>query len=457
MMRRFSLLFIAAYTACVAIAGGVGVPASRADASLPQVRDITFPVTEHVDYSDTYGACRDGCTRFHEGQDLIGSRLSHMVATRDATVTYLRTDAAGTAGNWIKIKDSDGWTYSYMHVNNDTPGTDDGLNPPKYRFPAGIEVGATVKRGDFIAYLGDSGNAESSVPHLHFEIRDPNGEPINAFASLQLAQGIPVAGLCAANSAPTPDPQAGTIAGYLTVSDDGTVTAHGTARHFGDRNASGVSSPVVGIAATPTGAGYWIATSDGTVYRFGDATTEGAIKSTQFQANVVAIAATKVGKGFWLATDDGAVYAFGAAQSYGSATNHQLTSPIVDMVATGNGYALVSERGDVYKFGSAQNFGDTSRLNLNSPIIAIAMTSTGDGYWLLNERGVPRAFGDAAEVGTIPMLGLCEPKVAADMVVSNSGDGYAIMQRNGAIVEFGNAKSLGAATGQHVVDVAQTS
>src|SRR5262249_26331311 len=39
---------------------------------VPEFRHIVFPVQEHVDYTSTFGDCRDGCTRRHQGNDLIG-------------------------------------------------------------------------------------------------------------------------------------------------------------------------------------------------------------------------------------------------------------------------------------------------------------------------------------------------------------------------------------------------
>jgi hypothetical protein len=441
-MRRLCITFISLAAVGVLVAGG-GLERSSAADDPPVVRDIAFPVREDVYYVDTFGACRDGCTRRHEGQDLIGHRLNHLLAATDATVTFVRDDASGTAGNWIKLVDDQGWQYNYMHVNNDTPGTDDGANPRRWRFAAGIEVGARVTKGQFIAYMGDSGNAEGSVPHLHFEIRTPNGTAVNAFASLQQAEGKPVPNRCGTPSAPTPTPVAGSISGYLAVDADGTVSARGGAQHAGDLDDA--ASAAVGIAATPSGAGYWIATSDGRVAKFGDAAVEGDARAMRLSVTVVAIAALPNGTGYWLATADGGVLPFGAAKHYGDAANRPLSSPVVDIAATktGRGYWLVSRDGTVRAYGDAVHRGDASRAALVSPITRIVRTPSGAGYWLMSQRGGLIGYGDAGEHGTIPTLGLCKAKPAAALLPATDGGGYAIVQTDGTAREFGSADAPG--------------
>jgi peptidoglycan hydrolase-like protein with peptidoglycan-binding domain len=52
-----------------------------------------------------------------------------------------------------------------------------------------VQRGATVSQGQVIGWVGDSGNAEDTVPHLHFEIRGPNHEVINPYFSLAAASG----------------------------------------------------------------------------------------------------------------------------------------------------------------------------------------------------------------------------------------------------------------------------
>ena len=153
------------------------------------VRLISFPVAGPVTYYDDWGACRGGpdCPRRHIGNDVIGRRLQPLLAATDGVVSHLVLDHP-TAGWGLVITDAEGWDYRYYHVNNDTPGTDDGSDPPAWRLAAGIAEGVAVKAGQVVAYLGDSGNSELSVPHLHFEIHRPDGSPIDPYRSLRFSE-----------------------------------------------------------------------------------------------------------------------------------------------------------------------------------------------------------------------------------------------------------------------------
>jgi hypothetical protein len=127
--------------------------------------------------------------RRHIGNDLIGRRLRPLLAATDGVVTHLVLDHP-TAGWGLVITDVQGWNYRYYHVNNDTPSTDDGAAPPQWRLAPGITEGSTVTAGQVVAYLGDSGNSELSVPHLHFEIHQPDGSPIDPYRSLRAAEWL---------------------------------------------------------------------------------------------------------------------------------------------------------------------------------------------------------------------------------------------------------------------------
>lgn len=197
--RLLSILSLLA-TLVVGVAAPSGVHAA-------ETRPITHPVPPEfwgqVQWSDTYGAARSG-GRTHLGVDIMGPKMIPLVAVADGTVSWLRHDAS--RGNNLDITDAEGWTYRYVHLNNDTPGTDDGSNVFEFAFAPGLAAGSPVRAGQIVAFLGDSGNAESTGSHVHFEISGPDGAPINPTpsvddAALRLRQ---MPGLTAAQIRPYP-------------------------------------------------------------------------------------------------------------------------------------------------------------------------------------------------------------------------------------------------------------
>ena len=175
----------AAILTLVALGSGTAGADVNDPANQGPSRAITFPVIGPVQYSDTYGAPRSG-DRTHAGQDLMGSKMQELVAASDGTVTYLTIPEA-PYGYMLTITDDEGWSYHYIHINNDTPGTDDGQASPEHVFAPGIERGARVEAGQLVAYMGDSGNAEGTAPHVHFEMEDPSGLNVNPYRALQEA------------------------------------------------------------------------------------------------------------------------------------------------------------------------------------------------------------------------------------------------------------------------------
>lgn len=169
MKRLFSL-----FTAAVLF---VALPAAA-----QVIRPIEFPVNGQASYSDDYGDARSG-GRIHEGIDVLASKMTPLIAAVDGEVSWL-TETEQSYGWLLALRDFEGWTYQYLHINNDTPGTDDSLGGRQYAFAPGIDRGVSVKKGQLVAWVGDSGNAENTGSHLHFEIHEPGGAPINPYQSL---------------------------------------------------------------------------------------------------------------------------------------------------------------------------------------------------------------------------------------------------------------------------------
>ena len=208
--RRWRAVLATPTVVTLALVGSIA-PASAVEAdSYLGVIDITFPTDpSRVHYSDTYDAPRTG--HVHKATDIMGPKLLPIYAAAAGTVTRIVTvdDAYGYR---LTITDAEGRSYSYLHLNNDNPGTDDGQGRPDQAYAPGIALNASVERGQHIAYMGDSGNAEGTAPHLHFSITDPTitdpyGTHVrNPYASLRAAESEGDVPTAAASLPPAGDP-----------------------------------------------------------------------------------------------------------------------------------------------------------------------------------------------------------------------------------------------------------
>jgi hypothetical protein len=448
MHRRVAALVALAITGLTALSlpvilatpAGAGIPAEDTD-----YRRITFPVQGKTSYSDDWGAPRAG-GRTHQGNDVMGTKLLHEVAVRDGRVTSLKVDS-GISGNMLTLTDDDGWFYYYIHINNDTPGTDDGANPPEYRFAPGIAVGSRVKAGDFLAFMGDSGDAEGTSPHLHFEVHRPDGTAIDPWPSLRLAQGLTANGRCRYDDTPRVVKDAASAPGYYALGADGGVFSFGNAPFHGSTGSMRLNEPIMTMGSTPSGDGYWLAASDGGIFSFGDAAFYGSTGAIKLNQPIVGMTPTKTGQGYWLVARDGGIFSFGDAAFFGSTGGTKLNQPIVGMAptATGLGYWLVARDGGIFSFGDAAFFGSTGAMKLNQPIVAMASSRKSDGYWLLAGDGGIFSFGNAPFYGSLLGTGLCTLPSATAIVPSETGKGYWIEGADGSTWAMGDTRWMGAA------------
>jgi hypothetical protein len=146
---------------------------------------LIFPVIGSSNYSNDFDAPRFNGK--HQATDIIAKKRQKIVSASDGIIQYV--EDWGTAGYSVRILDNDGYTYNYYHINNDNPGTDDGKGGYMNAFAPDVEPGNVVKRGQMIGYIGDSGNAENTVPHVHFEIYK-GSRAINPYNHLNAAQKI---------------------------------------------------------------------------------------------------------------------------------------------------------------------------------------------------------------------------------------------------------------------------
>ena len=185
LLRRLLVPVLAA----AAVVGGIASPAA-AGRDYRTIVDIDFPVASATRYSNDFANGRSG-GRIHRATDLFARMGAPVRAARGGTVIWLPKQQSGSAGFAIQILGDDGRTYAYYHMGRDG-------DPYRRAISARLEVGRAVERGQFLGWLGDSGNAAGGTPHLHFEIhdnavQDPYGtNRVNPYGSLRAAQGLPI-------------------------------------------------------------------------------------------------------------------------------------------------------------------------------------------------------------------------------------------------------------------------
>jgi hypothetical protein len=122
-----------------------------------------FPVVGYVWYHDDYGAPRyDPYFHLHEGNDLFAVAGTPVIAVADGMIAKLASGTIGGVSIWLA--GDDGITYYYGHLLTYAPG---------------VVAGKRVRLGDVVAYVGDSGVARGTYPHLHFEVHPGGGGPVN--------------------------------------------------------------------------------------------------------------------------------------------------------------------------------------------------------------------------------------------------------------------------------------
>jgi len=181
------------------------LPAAASD--YEQVVDLTFPLAEDATYYDgsyrytnDYYQCRGGssCPRRHRATDIMADAGTPVHAVVGGTVRQVTGMGCGWS-NSGSLNNPPGWGYAAIVTGDDGReywyihlGEQDG--PASGAYADGITCGSRVERGEHLGYVGSSGNASASAPHLHLEIRDddvtdPYGSSrINPYFSLRDAE-----------------------------------------------------------------------------------------------------------------------------------------------------------------------------------------------------------------------------------------------------------------------------
>lgn len=132
-------------------------PAPEVVARLTQ-GGYVFPVFGPAAYGDTFGVFRaDVQGNWHHGEDIVAPLGTPLLAVADGVLFSVGWNDIGGWRLWLR--DAGGNEFYYAHLSAYSPLARNGQR---------------VRAGDVVGFVGKTGDAERSIPHLHFEIHPAN-------------------------------------------------------------------------------------------------------------------------------------------------------------------------------------------------------------------------------------------------------------------------------------------
>jgi murein DD-endopeptidase MepM/ murein hydrolase activator NlpD len=114
---------------------------------------------------NSWGFPRSG-GRSHKGVDIFADRGTPVLSATEGIVTRVGTNALG--GQVINVLGPGRQTHYYAHLD-------------RY---GGFKAGDVVYAGNIIGYVGNTGNARNTPPHLHYGVYDSVHGAINPWPML---------------------------------------------------------------------------------------------------------------------------------------------------------------------------------------------------------------------------------------------------------------------------------
>jgi peptidoglycan LD-endopeptidase LytH len=107
--------------------------------------------------ADTWQAAR-GEGRKHEGQDIFATRGTPILSATSGYIYNIGENNLG--GQTVSVIGKGGRVYYYAHLDS---------------YARGIKIGDRVTTRTVLGYVGTTGNAQGTPPHLHFGIYTSSG------------------------------------------------------------------------------------------------------------------------------------------------------------------------------------------------------------------------------------------------------------------------------------------
>lgn len=126
---------------------------------MPAATTLPVPVdgVKPRQIANTFGAAR-GHDREHAGVDIFARRGTPVRSATPGVIATVRDSGLGGRQVWVIGPARE--RYYYAHLEG---------------WAENLAQGQVVQAGDLLGYVGDSGNAKGTPPHLHFGLYGPVG------------------------------------------------------------------------------------------------------------------------------------------------------------------------------------------------------------------------------------------------------------------------------------------
>jgi len=171
-----------------------------------------FPVLGASSFSDTWGAAR-ATVAWHHGVDIFAPLGSPIVAVADGVLFSVGRNQIGGQRLWLRDRQGNFFYFAHLSAFSD---------------PAA--EGARVRAGTVIGYVGNTGDAEGTPYHLHFEIHPVSllslgyDGAVDPFPYVSAWRRLDGPGAGGARSHPAP-PAAAILLGFTDISSAGGLSS----------------------------------------------------------------------------------------------------------------------------------------------------------------------------------------------------------------------------------------
>ncbi|MEM7340426.1 MAG: peptidoglycan DD-metalloendopeptidase family protein [Actinomycetota bacterium] len=144
--------------------------------SVVHIPNMVFPILPPYDTPliDSWGFPRMPGTpdeHWHEGIDLFAPSGAPLVAAERGVITRINTGRLGGLTFWLRGESGADWYYAHLLA-----------------YAEGLQVGQVVEAGQVVGYVGNTGNAIFTPPHLHLQLHPGGGPPVNPFPVMAVAE-----------------------------------------------------------------------------------------------------------------------------------------------------------------------------------------------------------------------------------------------------------------------------